>query len=81
VILCRSARVLNEAMAHAEHQCHAYRDLIRNDRIALAHWSNAGAEKSLTDSLQGHLSANLERLAYWETFLTTCNAGKFFKPT
>jgi len=80
-MLARASRVLNEAMAHAERQCHAYRDVIRNDRIALSHWSNSGADKCLTVSLQEHLSANLEHLTYWETFLVDCGARKYFTST
>jgi hypothetical protein len=79
VTLSRVDLIVNEARAHAQEQCHAYRDVIRNDRIALAHWSNAGASKSLTDGLQGHLTANLQRLAYWEAFLNSCSESTFFR--
>jgi hypothetical protein len=73
--------VVNEARAHAHEQCHAYRDVIRNDRIALARWLNAGASKSLAGSLEDHITANLERLSYWEAFLATCSEAKFFEST
>jgi hypothetical protein len=80
-MLSRTHQVLNEAMAHAQEQCHVYRDAIRNDRIALAHWSNAGADEALKEALRAHVAANLERLSYWETFLRACSERMFFGPT